>query len=190
MTHPSEHAAAERLSALRALPRPARIETGKHLVPQVYFSWDADRAQVEMELLDQPGALAAVRAAITGAPRWINLSVALGTAAFAPGDTLALAVLASMNRDFTMTPFLRSRRAEGTKDSRFAESLALGSAPRPTVLLNALAEGDALVEAEQFHTLILPLPADSFTLVLSDLRFLVLEGAGALAAPTLGSPGR
>lgn len=190
MTHPCEAIAAQRLSALRALPRPVMIEQGKHPVPQVYFSWDVERAKVEIELVNQPGALAVVRATITGAPRWINLSLALGMASFAPGDTLALAVSVSMDRDFAMAPFLRSRKGDVTRDSRFAETLALGPVPRTTVLLHLLAKDDALVEAEEFHTLILPLPAESFTLVLTDLRFLVLEGAGPLAAPTLGSPGR
>lgn len=190
MTHPCEDIAALRLSALRALPRPVMIEPGRHPVPQVYFSWDAERARVEMELAERPGALAEVRAAITGAPRWINLSLALGTASFSAGDTLALAISAGMDRDFAMAPFLRSRKADVIQDSRFAETLTLGPALRTAVLLHPLAKGDALVEEEQFHTLILPLPAESFALVLSDLRFLVLEGAGPLAAPTLGSLGR
>jgi hypothetical protein len=190
MTHPCEATAAERLTALRALPRPVRIDHGRHPVPQVYFSWDVERANVEMELLDRPGALAVVRAAITGAPRWINLSLALGAARFAAGDTLGLAISASADRDFRMAPFLRSRKGDLTVDSRFAETLALGPAPGTAVLLHPLAEGDTLAGAEQFHTLILPLPADSFTLVLSDLRFLVLEDTGPLAAPTLGGLGR
>lgn len=187
MTHPAERAAARCLADLRAAPRPIRPESGKPVVPQVYFSWDAEQAQVTLDLTEDHSALAAISASITGVPRWINLCLALGNTEFAAGDVLGLATRAEGAR--VATPVVRSRHGQTMQDTDLGESLALVAEGRPQVLLRQLTSGDPMVGLAQYHTLILPLPRESFDLRLLDLRLFVLPAASGAAPdlPRLGS---
>lgn len=187
MTHPAETAFVRCLAGLRAAPKPIRAEPGKPVAPQVYLSWDAEQAQVALDVADDPGTLLTMSAEITGTPRWITLSIALGTAEFVVGEVLGLAVRAE--GALVLAPFLRSRRGETMQDTGFGESLSLGMGAQPGVLLHKLTGGDPMVGPAQFHTLILPLPKHSFRLRLLDLRLFVLPAAlGAEPdLPRLGS---
>ena len=187
MTHPAELSVMRCLAALRALAKPARAEPGKPFVPQVSFWWDAEQAQVALNVTDDPGALLAMSAEITGSPRWISLSIALGKAEFVLGDVLGLAMRAE--GALVLAPFIRSRLGETTQDTGFGESLTFGPEARAGVLLHKLTGGDPMVGQAQFHTLILPLPKHSFRLRLLDLRLFVLPAAlGAEPdLPRLGS---
>lgn len=175
MTHPAELAASRCLAALRAAPRPLRPLSGKPVVPQVYFSWDSDQAQVALQLDDDAEALLSLTADITGTPRWNTLSIALGNTEFAEGEVLGLALRAEGAG--TLTPLIRSRRGETMQDTGFGESLTPSAGPRPGVLLRRLSGGDPMVGPPQYHTLILPLPRESFRLRLVDLRLFVLPAA-------------
>jgi hypothetical protein len=184
MTHPSETLAARALSAVRALPRPFRAEPGKPIVPDLYAAWDARSAKVSFELVDDPGALLALRVEVEGAPRWLSLNLVLGTEAFAPGDVLGLALAARADSPLTLAPYVRSRLGEVTRDTTIDDAIEVGTGFRPVVRLLGLAEGDGLTDVAQFHTLILPLPQQSFTLVIRDLRVFV-QAVGAAALPSL-----
>ena len=187
MTHPAELSAMRCLAALRAAPKPVRAEPGKAFVPQVYFSWDAEQAQVALNVTDDPGSLLSMAAEITGTPRWITLSIALGSGEFALGEVLGLAIRAE--GELVLAPFMRSRRGETLQDTGFGEGLTLGTQAKTGVLLHKLTGGDPMVGQAQFHTLILPLPKQSFHLRLLDLRLFVLPAAlGAEPdLPRLGS---
>ena len=186
MTHPAERAAARCVADLRAAPRPLRPVSGKPVVPQVHFYWDSEQAQVALELAEDPGALVTLSAEITGRPRWITLSIALGNTEFAAGDVLGLALRAE--GAMTLSPLIRSRRGDAMQDTAFGEILNLDIDPRPCVLLHKLT-GEPMVGPPQFHTLILPLPKDSFRLRLVDLRFFVVPAARQAEPdlPRLGS---
>lgn len=187
MTHPAEQAAARCLAQLRAAPRPIRPEPGKPIVPQVYLSWDSAQAQVALDVAGDPAALLSLSAEITGTPRWMTLSIALGNFEFLAGEVLGLALQAT--GDLGLAPFVRSRLGQTTQDTGFGESLPAGTDARPAVLLRKLTGGDPMVGPAQFHTLILPLPRHSFRLRLVDLRLFVLPAAlGAEPdLPRLGS---
>jgi hypothetical protein len=193
MTHPAEIAAARCLAALRALPKPVRAEPGKPVVPQLNFHWDAEQAQVTLDLIDDPGALLSMTATVAGTPRWLTLSVALGNVEFAVGEVIGLAARAELPEDalpeselfeWTLAPLIRSRSGQTAQDTSFGESLAFGPRTPPGVLLRKLRGGDPMVGPPQFHTLILPLPHRSFRLRLNDLRLFVLP-ANAQAEPDL-----
>lgn len=187
MTHPAERAAARCLADLRAAPRPIRPESGKPVVPQVYFSWDAEQAQVTLDLTEDHSALAAISASITGVPRWINLSIALGVAEFVEGDVLGLALRA--DGIMGLSPLIRSRVGPAMQDTGIGETLTQDPDLRPRVLLRHLTKGDPTVGPPQYHTLILPLPKESFRLRLIDLRLFVLPAALGASPdlPRLGS---
>jgi hypothetical protein len=187
MIHPAETAAASCVAALRAAPRPIRPDSGKEIVPKVYFSWDNEQTQVALDIADDPAALLDMKAEIVGNPRWMNLSIALGPAEFALGDVIGLAVLAE--GEVALTPLLRSREGNAVQDTGLGGSLTFGPGSRPGVLLHKLTGADPAVGAARFHTLILPLPKQSFYLRLLDLRLFVVPVAADAEPdlPRLGS---
>lgn len=164
-----------------------RIERHAEVVPGLYFSWDSDEGQVELDLADEPGALLALQAQVTGAPRWLSMSVVLGEVRLEPAQALGLAAAGWADGPRDILPFLRSRRGDTMGDTHFAEPLRFSDRLGHVAALKGLAAGDAATGAELFHTLILPLPQESFRLVLADLRLFVLHrDPGAALDETLG----
>lgn len=189
MTHPCEIACRTALNGLRAAAGPLAVERDKPVVPNVYFSWDAERAQIEVEVRPDAAGLARITAKAAGTPRWMSLWISLGVGSFAAQDGLGLAVEAGLDQAFQLTPRIRTRRGEATSDTHFAEPLALGPGSRTHGALRGLTAADPVVGEGLFHTLILPLPLGSFDVHLRDLRLFVLTGdrAAGLVMPTLGS---
>ena len=182
MTHPCLQTVAKAVAALRSATLPAKAGTDAPLVENVYFSWDASKAKVEIALDRAPGSLQRWRQTVGGTPGWLNLNLALGPGVFEPGQVLGLIVATRPVGDnpepIVIEGFVRSSRAGKTFDTHLAQPLTLTSDDGPATMLHPIARLDPICEPKGFHTLILRLPKRDLTLDLTDLRLFLVRPDG------------
>lgn len=177
MTHPTELAASRRIATLR-LSHYARASDGAlFLEDGVYFSWDTEKGGVSLDVRPELGALAHVRAAVTGAPRWLTLNFVLGEGAFSAGDVLGVVVEFEGCEGRAMQPFIRSVRDGRFEDTEFKDRIDGAEERSVQVLLHPLKASDRAAAGPAHHELVIPLPRQDFSLDLRDLRYFVLPAA-------------
>ena len=116
-------------------------------------------------------------------PRWLTLSIGLGSGHFAERQTLGLAIRAACTVGFELAPFIRSTQDGDKQDTILSDTCQLQPVARTSVLLHSIMPREALTRAGDNHTLILPLPKQDFTLDLHDMRLFHIERPDNTAAP-------
>lgn len=175
------------LAALRAAPRPMDLAEGAPVAHGVYFYWDAQEGEVGARLLDEPGALGTFEVEVRAAPRWLNIALELGGAAFAEGEVLGLALQARAEAPFTTAPYLRTGGASAERSSAIGAPIEVGTAPGTFVRLLTIGWREVM-GGDRPAALILPLPHRGCRFTLIDMRLFVLP-AGAGVAPDLPALG-
>lgn len=191
MTHACALFIARTVSTLRAesFSRPA--ECNEHIVPEVYFSWNAGVGDVRVDVSSGPGIALGVRAGVAKPSEWFTLSFPLGEGAFQKGDVIGLVHEMRSDAEADFSAFIRSQSEAGPLDTVLQEPLRSGPERGIRTLLHTVSEADGLPYADRFHTLIIPLPQRDFELDLLDLSLFVLPAARGVKArgPTLASVG-
>lgn len=182
MPHPCVEDTATTLHHLRQATITATAEDGGHISPNVYFSWDGAQAEVAIAVQSVPGQLLTAEVTLQGSPRWFALNIGLGAGAFTAGDSFGLVIDAGSTVPFECHGFVRSSKDGETFDTTLAEEIRLAPAGGRSVVLHSIAASDPLVWAGQYHTLIIPLPKQSFRLDLRDLRLVHLDASDAAMA--------
>ena len=141
-------------------------------MPGVYFSADLSQSDVKITLQDAGASLLKATIEVTGSPQWLSLNIELGEGSFAVGETVGLLTDTEAKDSFTIWPFLRSFREGFENDTPFSEALHFDTAPTVSTLLHQVASSDPLADGAGYHTLVLPLPAQSSAFTLRDMRVL------------------
>lgn len=188
MTHPTELSAAAIVNALRLGLPPQQRPGHLHLCEGAYISWDAQDGGTQITARPERGMLFHIAGRLARPPGWLTLNLALREGSFAPGDVLGLVIELEGCTGQDLPVFMRTGRGGNTQDTRFADRIAGGARRSVQTLLHQVSPGDALC-GHGFHTLVLELPQQDFTLELRDLRLFVLSQASRLTAPTLAQAG-
>ncbi len=174
MSHPIEAVTAQAFERLRALQRDGAMENDESLCDGVSLSWDEAGPQIRVEAISDAGRMLALKAEVQGAPRWFSLNIPLGKAALRSGDVIGVVLDAQADTALPPVPlFVRSARDGETVDTHLTEPLTLASRRGVAVTLHRVEADSALHGTEDWHTLILSLPAQDFGLTLFDARVFV-----------------
>lgn len=189
MAHPCVTHTTQILDQLRQAAFKGVAEESGLLSPGFYFCWDIANGDVDVVISSVAGSLLRAEVIVTGAPKWFTLNIGIGEGAFTPGDTLGLVVKGSISPAQILFPFVRSIDKGDRHDTRLADPLKLGPVPGTVNLLHTIESHDPLSWAKTFHTLILPLPKQNFSVDLLDMRLFHVEATTGLKAdsPTIGS---
>lgn len=188
LTHPCVVQSLAMQADLRRTRSSLQAQPGVPFVPGVLFRWDPADAGACVVREAEDGAL--LTADITMAPGagQICLEFDLGPGSFVPGDVIGLVLYAGArgaargSQPGRLVPHVRSAGAGGTQDTVLAESFALGPEPGVALVLHRVGPGDALTWLQDAHVLVLPLPRQTHTLSLVDLRFLFVPAPDRAAA--------
>lgn len=180
MTFSSMQFAANTLATLRAAEFSRLVECDEHIVPELYFNWDTEEGEVQVDVVSTPGALMQITAKVHQAPRWFSLNISLGSDKFSPGDVIGMAVDLQADQDISLSPFIRTSEDGELLDTDLDEPLHATTARQVTTLLHTVAPGGELGWITGYHTAVLRLPFHDFQLRLSDLRLFALPGEQVL----------
>lgn len=176
--------AAHTIAALRDLPDAEQVENNTHIVPEIYFSWDAEQAEVSITLSKSDGCLLDANVKVSGQPRWLGLNIGLGDGTLYRGDQVVVVMdLASEMTDKFQLALISSR--DGKRVDTLLEE-PIGGLPKGVIrtIVHNIHEDDAHEGVEAYHTLAIRLPAHSHSLRLNDLRVMIVPRAkGVRAAP-------
>jgi len=177
LSQTTTYLAARRLHLLRQADHSGTVRDNAPLVEGIYFSWDSAAGDVTLDLESPPGMLCRVTGHVSGTPGWLTLNIALGTHGFAPGDVLGVVADVTGPPDAPCALYVRSQHHENLFDTPLCAPLA-GCVKRNTqVLLHTIDAQDPMIGTAGFHTLVLPLPRQDFTLALHDLQIFTLPAA-------------
>jgi hypothetical protein len=174
MTFSSMQFAANTLATLRAAEFSRLVESDEHIVPELYFNWDTEEGEVQVDVVSTPGELIQITAQIHRIPRWFSLNISLGPDKFAPDDVIGMAVDLQADQDISLSPFIRTSESKELFDTDLDEPLHATTVRQVTTLLHTVASGGGLGWVSGYHTAVLRLPLHNFQLRLSDLRFFAL----------------
>lgn len=183
MTHPIEQNAARAITALRLDHSPKHEEAALHLVPGVYFSWDAGNGDVTLDIRPELGLLLQLEARVARAPEWLSFNLELGEAALNAGDVLGIVAEFEGCPGTELPVFLRSSREGEIADTWLQNRFEGSDARSVQTVLHAVKDDEPLAAGKGWHTLVMPLPRRDFRLELRDLRVFVLPASYGL---TLG----
>ena len=162
----------EALEALRGVDHDAPVESGKRLVPGVWFDIDGEAAGAGARARTGEGSLLRVTLDAPGpaTPRWFTLNIDLGDDDLSGRRLIGLgARLRSMERTLLVRVAVRSFFDEGYEDSNFQDYLiAHEVAARQTTSL-WVDQGDALKKPAKWRTLLMFFETESFSLEIGDL---------------------
>ncbi|RGP35317.1 hypothetical protein [Pseudotabrizicola alkalilacus] len=164
-------------------------EESKHVSHNVYFCWDKANGSAAITLNSAEGRLLDADIVVTGTPGWFTLNFGLGFGQFQAGDTLGLVWSVQSSLQTNLYPFVRSVVGDDRLDTQLADPIRLTQSPGRTVQLHTIQPQDPLAWAKNFHTLVIPLPKQSFRLDLEDMRlFHAPRATGTVTqTPTLAS---
>jgi len=174
--------AARTIAALRDLSHIERTENNVHIVPEVYFSWDAEQAEVSVTLSTAQDRLLHADINVSGQPRWLGLNIGLGVGTLNRGDQIVVVMdfAAEMTDKFQLALI---SSADGKRaDTSLQEPIAGLSKCAVQTIVHDIDQDDAHAGEEAFHTLAIRLPANSHTLRLDDLRVTVVPRAKSARA--------
>lgn len=172
------------LSALRNLSHVEQVENNAHLVPEVYFSWDAAQADVSVDFSTGEGRLLEAEVAVSGQPRWLGLNVGLGQGTLNRGDQVVIVMQFAAETTDKFQLALISSCDDKRIDTLLEEPIT--GTPKGIVrtILHDIGEDDAHAGEDAYHTLAIRLPAHSHKLRLDDLRISVVpRNRGVRSAP-------
>ncbi|PWE30816.1 hypothetical protein C4N9_03400 [Pararhodobacter marinus] len=155
------------------------VTNNERLVPDLYLSWDDSQGAVQCHRILSEGTLLDLNVMISGEPGWVSLNIELGTASFTPGATLIAILNAQAEGLGTIRPFIRTQGPEGWestpdwRDTAFDWEADMGY-DGVKILPCSVRDDAPLAIPEGFHTLVVPLPTESFRLTLKDLRMVVI----------------
>ncbi len=172
MIHPCIAAVTSTLERLRRMQATGPVAPGEHLLPGVYFSADLSQSDVKIVLQDAENGLLKATTEVTGTPQWLSLNIELGEGSFTVKETVGLLAEVQADTPFSIWPFIRSFRTGSEYDTPFGEALNFNKLPTVTTLLHQIELGDLLADGSGYHTLVLPLPAQSNSFELHDMRVL------------------
>jgi hypothetical protein len=176
MTHFCELFTSQTIRTLRGANFEQEAANNEHISPEIYLSWDDEEGEVTVKTATQSNTLLDLGIEIGAAPRWFSLNIGLGRGHFAAGDCLGLIIEAESATPVELAPFVRSAMEDGHGDTVLeAQSLPTGGR-QVLSLLHVIKDEDAVTN-DSFQTLVLPLPAESLTLSLHDLRLFVIPAA-------------
>lgn len=182
MTHSVVAQTSSLLQQLRQATFTGLAEESRHVSHNVYFCWDKANGAADITVTSVEGGLLSADIAVSGAPDWFTLNIGLGFGAFRAGETLGLALSASSTAQTVLRPFVRSVVAGEGHDTHLTDPIRLALSPGGILLLHTIQPYEALAWAQEFHTLIIPLPKQSFRLDLQDMRLFHATGPAAPSA--------
>ncbi|EIE51114.1 hypothetical protein AL036_15735 [Salipiger aestuarii] len=150
--------------------------------PDVYPSWDSANGKIEGEIASTAGMLLQIDAAVSGTPSWWVLNLVLGAGTLKPGSVLGLVADIESAEAREIAAFVRSGREDEVLDTELSEPLALRAGRRVISLLHDVDAGQPMAGAEAWHTLVLRLPRPRTSLVLHDLRLMVIPPEAGMRA--------
>lgn len=169
-----DHSADRIIAALRDLPEAGLVANDTPIVPEIYFTWDAEQADVSVAMTTKSGHLLDADVAVSGQPRWLSLNIGLGVGTLDRGDQLVVVLdfAAEMADEFKLVlmSFLDGNRS----DTPLEEPLAGGPTGCVRTVLHHILEEDAQAGEAAFHTLAIGLPATDHRVSLRDLRITVV----------------
>ena len=184
MSHPVERKGAAILTALRERTFEARAENSAHLTPGFYLNWDEEEGDMQLDLQSRPGDILDIAARASGAPRWMSLNIELGHVPIEAGDILGVVADLEGDAGTALEMFVRSGTEDGLRDTILNDRLTGLDRRRPQAALHRVEPDDGVVGDTRFHTLVISLPRQDFTLTLHDLRCIALPaGQNLMLAP-------
>lgn len=180
MPHPCETATSLTITELRAAVFETSAENNAHLVRDVYVSWDDDGTGIAVDVASDANMLLAIKGTVPATPRWFSLNIGMGRGALKAGDVLAIVLDFETSTAFESAPFIRTAWPKGGyADTHLTDEISVGAGRQIVTLLQTIDADDALCN-DVFHTLVLPLPAADFELMLQDVRLVVIDAARGL----------
>lgn len=180
MSHPFELTAARTLRAVEAGHASVQRDGHYGLHENFYFSWDSEDATVNLLVHQKLGILFEAEAGIHGTPRWLSLNLAFGTGALEDGDILGLVADLKGCAETVLPIFIRSMHGTEIRDTYLDEPLTGLAQTGIQTVLHRVDAGQALCQAEAFHTLVVLLPRQDFHLEIRGLRLFVIPVAQAV----------
>ncbi len=187
MTLPVELSTSQTIAALRMDHDPHHEEDALHLVKGAYFSWDAGKGDVSLDVRPELGALLHVSAQVHKVPDWLTFNIDMGSGEIGVGDILGLVVEFEGCSGDTLPMFIRSARDGALSDTWLSEPLTGAETRTVRAVFHQVRPEDPVAAGPAYHTLVLPLPKRDFELELRDMRFFLVPAARGLrlGAPTL-----
>jgi hypothetical protein len=180
MTHPCELATSATIAALRAAAFDTPAENNAHITPDLYLSWDDEKAEIALQSVSDVTTLLALKGDVSGTPRWFSLNIGLGKGEFKAGDVLGIVLELESPAALDSAPFIRTAwRKGGYADTQLADAISVAEGRQVVTLLHTITAGEPLCN-EVFHTLVLPLPGADFQLSLNDMRLFVIDAERGL----------
>lgn len=174
MPHLSPLFLSDILAVLRDATLSGPVESDAHVLPDIYFNWDTEQGDVQLEITSEPGMLMNIQAKVAKPPRWFSLNLSLGSDQFTVGDVIGLVAELESSPDLSLTSFIRSSDKGEWADTELEERLPGTTLRAVQTVLHTVEPGDGLPWNNGYHTLILRLPPQDFRIQLWDMRFFVL----------------
>lgn len=173
MSHPIEIFASTVIADARDAVHDIDIENNIPFSPELYISWDDEKGQVAPKGRTKPGILLQLDAEVAVPPRWFSLNIGLGKSALKAGDVLGLVLEIESETGFGSDLFCRSATEDAYSDTYLQGGFDVTGGRQIVTILHTIEPGDSL-EQDAFHTLVMPLPGQNFSLTLRDMRLFVL----------------
>ncbi|CUH51512.1 hypothetical protein [Shimia marina] len=185
MSHLCAQSLLNTLIQVRSADLPRRLENGQKLGDGIYFTWDSIGGSVDMSTSRDDDTLFKTTAKVTGTPDWFNLCLILRLGQFLPGDVLGLTLDWKCSQTGQPQMLVRSSARQGQfDDTKWQEALPWDAKRRVVTLMHTVEDADGLTGHDKYHTIIIPLPTEDFTLEMFDLQFFVSPRArGLRSAP-------
>ena len=184
MSHPIETFTSKAIFECRQAVFGCTVENNAHLSPEIYVSWDDQKGEVNLTADSAENMLLHLDATVAKDPRWFSLNIGMGRQGLNAGDVLGVVLETECNHAFNSVPFCRTALEDGHGDTYWQDGLNLEAGRQISTLLHTIEPGDAL-EKSVFHTLVIPLHHEDFSLTLRDMRLFVLDAARGLRSTPL-----
>lgn len=174
MSHPIEFFTSTVIADARMADQDIQVENNAHVFPEIYVSWDDEKGNVALKGRTDAGMLLHLDAEVMALPRWFSLNIGLGKGALTAGDVLGFVIEIESETGFSSALFCRSATDDGYNDTYLQDGFDVPAGRQVVTLLHTVEPGHSL-EQNAFHTLVIPLPSQNFSLTIRDMRLFVLE---------------
>lgn len=161
------------LAALRALEFGGPAVNGQHLVPGVFFAFDAPGADV-LRVDSRPGSLIGLRIGDHAPGRWLTLHVVMGAANFTDCKIVGFACRMRAEAQATVRVCVRSGGEAGHSDVQIGGPIITG--PQGSVHLEVfnLDDNPTMPLVASWRELVMFFQTDTPAITLEDFRLIVI----------------
>jgi hypothetical protein len=161
------------LAALRALEFTGPAVNGQHLVPGVFFAFEATGPDV-LRVESRPGSLVGFAIGDTLPGRWLTLHVVMGATDFSACKIIGFACRARAEGPATFRVCLRSGVEAGHRDVMIGAPVETGPAGTVHLEVLTLADSPILPLIAPWRELVVFFQTDTPAITLEDFRLIVI----------------